>query len=118
MAYEEMVSSLRGLLEGKHPAYQPFLVLSDEEVAVLDRGERSELIVQPWIESQPEVSASLAMKFGERSLFLRGLVTDDEVESEDVLRASEDLELAANARRVGCAFIRATSSHRRPHFSP
>ena len=69
----------------------------------MDGATDSEFGVLPWIDSLEGVDRSMAAKFGERSLFLRGLLQPrlDEPEGLASLVPSDELRLAADARRNG-----------------
>lgn len=110
---EELLSFLKSSLATADDGVATFQWMSDEETAAIEQPDESEFTVQPWIEAQQDIDPSIGGRFGERSLFLRGLLeigaADDS--GEPVLQPSEELRLVLDARRLGVGYILARSVH-------
>ena len=109
---DDLVAYLRSALSNSTDGTYTFQLLSDEEIAAIDQRVRSELSVQPWLDANG-ITLAQAAQFGERSLFLRGLLEPSDEQSSDGIRlqASDALQLVADARRLGDGHLMARSSH-------
>lgn len=111
---EHLVSYLRNALARADEGVVTFEHLSDEETAVIESEDASDLTVRPWMESQKHLDAASASLFGRRSLYLRGLLRRgiDEHTGLETLVLSDELRLVADARRLGVAYAVAVATHR------
>lgn len=110
---DRLLSYLRETLATADDEVVTFQWMSDEETAAIETDDESELTVQPWIEVQDDIDPRICRRFGERSLFLRGLLEAavDEETGQPTLAITDDLRLVADARRLGDAYILARSLH-------
>lgn len=101
--HEHLVEFLRSALASTDEEHLAFQVLSDEEIAAIDEQAESELSLHPWVDAQDDIDPRICARFGERSLFLRGLLeaSADRAGGTADLVVSEDLQLVADARRLG-----------------
>lgn len=104
---DHLVSYLESILAGRPEGHAPFQWLSDEETAAIETDDDSELSVRPWIDAQRDIDPSVCARFGERSLFMRGLLVPetDEPNATATLSASDELQLVVDARRLGVGYV-------------
>ncbi|UYM04930.1 hypothetical protein [Solicola gregarius] len=110
--HDHLVSYLRSALSNAADGSYTFQLLSDEEIAAIDREVESDLSLQPWIDAN-NLNVRECARFGERSLFLRGLLEPSDEATDDGirLRASDALQLVADVRRLCDAHLMARSAH-------
>ena len=103
---EHLIAHLRDVLRSGQD-HVPFQILSDEELAAIDHDHESEFILQPWIEGQPDIDAAVSARFGQRSLFLRGLLEpwSEEATGDATFLPSKQLKFVTDARRLGVGYI-------------
>lgn len=110
---DRLISYLSSTLADSADGAVTFQWMSDEETAAIETDEPSEFTVQPWIDAQTDLDRGVFRRFGERSLFLRGLLEArvDEQTSEPTLGITEELQLVVDARRLGVAYVLARAAH-------
>lgn len=111
---EQLTPYLQSALADAGEDVVTFQWMTDEETAAIERPEESELTVRPWIEAQDDIDVSVSARFGERSLFMRGLLVGgfDEETGEPGPVATDDLRFVMDARRLGVAYILARAVER------
>lgn len=111
-----LVEFVEATLAASGGVAETFVILSDEEVIALEGRIDPDFTVAPFIEELGPVDPAHVVRFGERSLLLRGLMAYDVRTSDQPggapnvdLELSERLRLVYAARTTGAAMIRLTA---------
>lgn len=113
---EDMISFLASTLGQAGVDHVPFEWLSDEETAAIEQPGKSDYTVRPWIQAQDDIDPSVCMRFGERSLLLRGLLEPDAHENgRTVLVPSLSLRRVIRARQDGIGYLLGRAVHDDSH---